>query len=304
MTGPIRILVTGGSGQVGLELARSDAPTDWILVRPSRDLLDISSESSVEAYLAQGDWAAIISCAAWTAVDLAEDQAGQAFLANCQGPANLAVAAKRMSIPIVHLSTDYVFDGQLGRPYRESDAVAPLGVYGASKLAGELAINSVGSRAVILRTAWVISAQRNNFLKTMLRIGKTKTSLQIVSDQHGCPTSAADIAAAAIAIVKRLIEDPKAPTGIYHFVNSGETTWCDLARQIFACSAARGGPSPEVIPIAAADYPTRASRPANSRLDTAKLTAAYGIVPRPWQEAVADITAELIPSAQIGVATI
>lgn len=298
MTKLRRILVVGGQGQVGLELARTQLPAGYELVCPGREELDMTSEHSICAYLAQGEWAAIINCAAWTAVDLAEDHATQAFLVNCHGPAVLAETANRIGIPIVQLSTDYVFDGDLTRPYRETDPTAPLGVYGASKLAGELAVGCINARSVILRTAWVISAQRTNFLKTMLRLGESNSSLRVVADQHGCPTSAADIASTAIAIARRLIEDPRAPTGTYHFVNAGEATWFELAQQIFALASARGGPGPEVIPITTADFPTRVRRPANSRLDTAKLTADYQIVPRHWHGAVAEIIAEIVSPDQ------
>lgn len=298
MTGPRRILVAGGQGQVGLELARTQLPAGYELSHPGREELDITSERSVGDYLARGEWAAIINCAAWTAVDNAEDRVAQVFLANCQGPAILADASRQIGIPIVQLSTDYVFDGKLTRPYRETDLTGPLGVYGASKLAGELAVAIANPRSVILRTAWVISAQRTNFLKTMLRVGASSPSLRVVADQHGNPTSAADIARTAISIVRRLIEDPLAPTGIYHFTNAGDATWFELACHIFELASARGGPRPDVIPIATVDYPTRAMRPANSRLETANLTADYNIVPRQWREAVAEIVNELVSPNQ------
>lgn len=295
-----RILVAGGMGQVGLELARAPLPAGYTLVRPGRNELDITQASSVCDYLASGDWAGVINCAAWTAVDLAEDHVADAFLANCQGAANLGEATGVSGIPIIHLSTDYVFDGQLDRPYLETDRVNPLGVYGASKLAGELAITCANSRSVILRTAWVVSAQRTNFLKTMLRIGAVNQTLRIVADQRGCPTSAADIAGTALTMVHRLIEDPQGPTGIYNFVNAGDATWFDLARHILQKAALRGGPATEVLPITTTDYPTRVQRPANSRLDTAKLTADFGIHPRAWQTAVDQILEELLPTNQHG----
>jgi len=157
------------------------------------------------------------------------------------------------------------------------------------------------SRSLILRTAWVISAQRANFLKTMLRVAATSPTLRVVDDQRGCPTSAADIAAALRTIVLRMIADPAAPSGIYHFVNAGEATWCELAREIFALSAAAGGPSADVEAITTAQYPTPARRPANSRLSTSKITADYGIHPRDWRAAVRDIIDELVgPVAQTG----
>jgi dTDP-4-dehydrorhamnose reductase len=287
------ILVTGGTGQVGLELLRQPWPTGVSVLAPGRDQLDLASDESIAAWFAGRQIDCIINPAAYTAVDLAEDNAGAAFLANAQGPAWLADIARERNIPLLHVSTDYVFDGALDRPYREDDPVAPLGVYGASKLAGELAIRAGALRHVILRTAWVISAQRNNFLKTMLRLAGDRPELRVVADQYGCPTGARDIAEALRAIALAHLADADAPCGTYHFVNAGSTTWHGLAEAVMAASAARGGPHVSVIPITSADYPQRAARPANSRLDPAKLMRDFGITPRPWQEAVGEIVNEL-----------
>lgn len=290
--------MSGGAGQVGLELQRASLPDGLELAFPDRAQLDVASLASVREVLGGGAWDAVINCAAWTAVDLAEDHVGEAFLANCQGPANLAEVTASLGIPLVHVSTDYVFDGRQDRPYREDDPTGPVGVYGASKLAGELAVTRGNPRSVVLRTAWVISAQRSNFLKTMLRAGTANPVLRVVADQHGCPTGAADIAEALITIAGRLIGDPAAPVGIHHFVNAGEATWHELAVRIFALAAERGLPVPEVVPITTQDYPTRAARPANSRLDCGKLARDYGITPRPWQDAVADIIHDLLDHAE------
>jgi dTDP-4-dehydrorhamnose reductase len=292
-----RILVTGGQGQIGLELARQDWPADVIVEYPTRAELDIASQASIAAYLRGRRFDAIINCAAYTAVDKAEEERDLAFLINGEAPGWLADSG----IPLIHVSTDYVFDGSADGYYREDDPVAPLGVYGASKLEGERAVRAGQSRSVILRTAWVISAHRHNFLKTMLRVGASNPMLRVVDDQHGCPTSAADIAGALHMIALRLIEDPQAPLGIYHFVNAGEASWCGLAREIFMLSGAAGGPSPAVEAIATADYPTPARRPANSRLSTDKIVADYGIHPRDWRAAVRDIVDEVVgPVPQSG----
>ncbi|MES2497190.1 MAG: dTDP-4-dehydrorhamnose reductase [Pseudomonadota bacterium] len=291
------ILVTGGQGQVGLELARQAWPVDMSLHFPVRGELDIASQASVAAYLRGKSFDAIINCAAYTAVDKAEEDRDLAFLVNGEAPGWLADTG----IPLVHVSTDYVFDGSGSGFYAEDDAVSPLGVYGASKREGERAVEAGQSRSVILRTAWVLSAHRANFLKTMLRVGADNPILRVVDDQRGCPTSATDIAAALHAIALRLIEDPSAPLGIYHFVNAGEASWCELAREIFTLSAAAGGPSAAVEAITTADYPTPAKRPANSRLSTAKIIADYGIYPRDWRAAVRDIIDELVgPVPQTG----
>lgn len=291
------ILVTGGQGQVGLELARQDWPADVTVHYPTRETCDIGSQASLFTYLRSYSFDAIINCAAYTAVDKAEQDRDTAFLVNGEAPGWLADTG----IPLIHMSTDYVFDGTKAGYYGEDDPVAPLGVYGASKREGERAVQAGQSRSVILRTAWVISAQRANFLKTMLRVAADNATARVVDDQHGCPTSAQDIASALRLIALRLIEDGDAPLGIHHFVNAGEATWCELAREIFALSAAAGGPSAEVEAITTADYPTLAKRPVNSRLSISKITANYGIHPRDWRAALRDIIDELVgPVPQTG----
>lgn len=293
MADPIHILVTGGAGQVGLELAAAAWPDNVILHTPTRADLDLANIDSVRAAFARTPFAAVINSGAYTAVDKAEADVGAAFAANAMGPAVLAEVTREAGIPLIQVSTDYVFDGSDDGFYAENDPVDPLGVYGASKLAGELAVRSGNPRSVVLRTAWVLSVHRANFLKTMLRLAADRPLLRVVDDQHGCPTSARDIAAALRTITLRMIEDDQAPVGVFHFVNAGETTWAGLAREVFALSAAGGGPSAAVEGITTADYPTPARRPANSRLATSKLTRDYGVAPRAWQDAVAEIVAEL-----------
>lgn len=291
------ILVTGGQGQVGLELARQDWPTDITMHYPTRETCDIGSQASLFTYLRSYSFDAIINCAAYTAVDKAEEDRDTAFRVNGEAPGWLADTGT----PLIHLSTDYVFDGTKTGYYSEDDPVAPLGVYGASKREGERAVQAGQSRSVILRTAWVISARRANFLKTMLRVAAGNPVVRVVDDQHGCPTSAQDIASALRVIALRLIEDLDAPLGVHHFVNRGEATWYELAREIFALSAAAGGPSAEVEAITTADYPTLAKRPVNSRLSISKITANYGIHPRDWRAALRDIIDELVgPVPQTG----
>lgn len=293
MVDPVHILITGGSGQVGMELQAVDWPADVVLHAPARGELDLSDPASVRAAFSVTPFAAVINCGAHTAVDKAETEVAAAFAANAMGPAALADATREAGIPLVHVSTDYVFEGSCPRAYIETDPVAPLGVYGASKLAGELAVRSGNARSVVLRTAWVLSTHRANFLKTMLRLAADRPTLRVVDDQQGCPTSARDIAHALKTITLKLISDPTAPTGLYHFVNAGETTWAGLAAEIFALSSATGGLSATIEGIPTTAYPTPARRPANSRLNTDKLTRDYGIVPRQWQVAVAEIVAEL-----------
>ena len=289
----VDILVTGGAGQVGLELARVAWPARVRLHTPARAELDLADADAVRALFARIPFKAVINSGAYTAVDKAETEVAAAFAANAMGPALLAEATRSAGIPLVQVSTDYVFDGSGEQDYAETDPVGPLGVYGASKLAGEYAVRTGNPRSVVLRTAWVLSVHRANFLKTMLRLAADRPALRVVDDQTGSPTSARDIAQALADITLKMIADPDAPTGVYHFVNGGSTTWAGLAREVFARSAALGGPSAEVEGIATADYPTPARRPSNSRLSTFKITRDYGVAPRPWQDAVAEIVAEL-----------
>ena len=290
------VLVTGGSGQVGGALAALPAESGFRFVALGRDELDLMKPGSFAQVLASRPWAAIINAAAYTAVDKAETDVEEAWRINALAPACLARLAALAGIPLVHVSTDYVFSGASARPYVEDDPVAPLGVYGASKEAGEQGVRTGGGRAVIVRTSWVVSPWRANFLKTMLRLGAERDVLRVVADQQGAPTSAADLASALATIARALVNDPSAPTGTFHFSNAGATTWADFAAEIFVLSAARGGPSARVEPITTTDYPTPARRPAYSLLSTRRIEALYGVSPRPWQAAISDIIDELIPS--------
>lgn len=293
MADPVHILITGGAGQVGLELQAADWPQGVVIHAPTRAELDLGDIASVKAAFARTPFAAVINSGAYTAVDKAETEVAAAFAANAMGPAVLAEVTRHANAPLVQVSTDYVFDGSKEDLYVEDDPVDPLGVYGASKLAGELAVRSGNPRSVVLRTAWVLSVHRSNFLKTMLRLAAERPTLRVVDDQHGCPTSARDIADALKTITLKMIADTDAPTGVYHFVNAGETSWAGLAREVVALSAASGGPSAIVEGIPSADYPRPARRPSNSRLSTEKLAHDYAITPRPWQAAVAEIIVEL-----------
>lgn len=293
MADAIHILVTGGAGQVGLELQAADWPADVVLHAPTRSELDLGDIASVRAAFAATPFACVINSGAYTAVDKAETEVAAAFAANAMGPAILAEVTRAAGVPLIQVSTDYVFDGSKDGAYVEDDAVCPLGVYGASKLAGELAARSGNPRSVVLRTAWVSSIHRANFLKTMLRLAADRPGLRVVGDQTGCPTSARDIAATLKTIALRMIADADAPTGVYHFVNAGETTWAGLAQEIMTLNAATGGPTATVEAITTAEYPTPARRPVSSRLSTARLTRDYGVKPREWRVAVAEIITEL-----------
>lgn len=290
-----QILVTGGGGQIGRELARLTWGDNVRLHVPTRDQLDISDLGSVRAAFRDVKFKAVINAGAFTAVDQAERNAAAAFNANALGPAVLAELTSELDIPLIQVSTDYVFDGLTEQPYLEIDRTNPLSVYGASKLAGELAVRSVNPRHVILRTAWVVSPHRTNFLKTMLRLATERSEVRVVHDQKGSPTSAADIAATLQSIVLRMIADPEAPAGTFHFVNAGVASWAEFAEYIFGYGALLDGRSTNVTRISTADYPTLAQRPKSSVLDTTKICSEYGISPRDWRTAIADIIHELVP---------
>ena len=289
-----RILVIGGSGQLGRELTALSWPPGFDVIAPPRKELDATDQSAVAAYLGTGDWTAVINAAAYTAVDAAEDAVAEAFA--CQRPGSgdprrgdggAGVFRSSRSRPTT-CST-----GPSRQPYVEDDPTHPLGVYGASKLAGEEAVRTGNPHHIIVRTSWLFSRFGKNFVKTMLRLAGERESVSVVDDQLGTPTAASDLAAAIVTIAAT--PDLGERAGIYHFANRGETTWCGLARRIFALSKERGGPSATVEAIATADYPTPARRPANSRLSTAKIERVFGIVPRPWEEALADVVASLVP---------
>jgi dTDP-4-dehydrorhamnose reductase len=289
-----QILVTGGNGQLGTELKRYAWPDGWAVTAIDIDELDLRDTAAITTMVASQPWAAVISAGAYTAVDKAESDIVTAWAVNAMAPAAFAESCAKASIPIVQVSTDYVFDGGRDGAWEVTDPVAPLGVYGASKLGGELAVRTSGARYAIVRTAWVVSAHGNNFIKTMLRVGATNATLRVVDDQHGSPTSATDLAAALAKITMRLVEDTTAPTGTYHFSNAGVVTWAGFAREIFAQSAARGGASAEVQGITTAEYPTPATRPANSLLSHDAIICDYGIHPPAWQTALGNILDELL----------
>ena len=297
------ILITGGSGQVGTCLQRFAWPAGVQLFAPPRPELDLANTDSIEAMMNSRLWAAVINCGAYTAVDRCETEIVAAWQTNALAPAALAQATTRAKIPLIHVSTDYVFGGDKVGAYVETDPVAPLGVYGASKLGGELAIRTANPRHVIVRTAWVVSPYGNNFIKTMLRVGAERPLLRVVDDQHGCPTDAGDLAAALAKITLHHLQDADAPTGTYHFTNAGQTTWFGLAREIFRIAASLGLKVPQLEAITTDQYPLPAKRPANSRLKTDKISRDFGIIPRPWQAAVHDIIDTLLDKNSISKGT-
>ncbi|WP_294196944.1 dTDP-4-dehydrorhamnose reductase [uncultured Sphingomonas sp.] len=294
------LLVTGANGQLGQELQRARLSDGWRVVALDRAALDLTDPAAIAAKVAERPWAAVINGAAYTAVDKAESDQVAAWQVNAVAPAAFASACAAANVPLVQVSTDYVFPGDREGAWHVDDPVAPLGVYGASKLGGELAVRTSGARHAIVRTAWVVSAHGHNFVKTMLRVGAERGHLRVVADQHGSPTGAADLAAALLTIAMRLVKDADAPTGTFHFSNAGATTWAGFAEEIFRQSAMRGGATATVEGITTAEYPTPARRPANSLLAHDAIERAYGIIPRAWNEALGDILDELIVPKENG----
>lgn len=274
------ILVTGADGQLGSELKKiAFSPLDEVFFTDVAEL-DITDKKAVEDYVSRNDIDTIVNCAAYTAVDRAEEEPDRAELINVRAVENLADVAMREGCLLVHVSTDYVFDGMASEPYTEKSVVSPQTVYGCTKLAGERAIKRSGCLAIIIRTAWLYSEFGNNFVKTMLRLAKEKGELNVVSDQVGTPTYAADLAA---AIVHVLADDCVAEkTGIYHFSNEGICSWYEFAQEIMRLS----GEKCKVNAIATADYPTKAHRPAYSVLDKTKIKEKFGVSVPEWKEAL------------------
>jgi dTDP-4-dehydrorhamnose reductase len=290
----IRVLVLGRDGQVGRELMRTVPPADLSVTGLGRDALDITRPDAIASAIGSAQCGFVVNAAAYTQVDRAESEREQAFAVNRDGAAYIAEACRSRGVPLLHLSTDYVFDGTKAAAYAESDPVRPLGVYGESKEAGERAIRDRLDRHLILRTAWVFSPFRHNFVKTMLRLGREREEIGVVDDQTGCPTAAADIARTILTVAERAVGDGFDRWGTYHFCNAGLTTWHGFARAIFAAAAARGAPTPRLRAIETSDYPTPARRPANSVLDCGRIAAAFGITPRLWRAALDECLDELL----------
>lgn len=286
-----RILITGGSGQVG-HCLKAQLEGCAELSVPDSSALNIADRRSVRQAVETFRPDYIINAAAYTAVDKAESDAERAFAVNRDGARHLAEAAEAAGAAMLHISTDYVFDGAGGAPYDEAAPTVPQNIYGASKLVGEQAVLAACRRAVVMRTSWVFGAHGQNFVKTMLRLGRERDSLGIVANQYGAPTAAADIAAVLITIVRRHTPEQLAErAGIYHYCGSPYASWFEFAETIFAEAAAQGvlAKIPAVKPIATVDYPTPAKRPADSRLDCGKIRTVFGIGPCDWHSALSDL---------------
>ena len=284
------VLVIGREGQVAKSLAGIPQRCGMQVVCMGRPMLDLRNPASILAALQSTKPDVVINAGAFTAVDRAESEAKLAFAINADGPAHLGAACAQENIPVIHLSTDYVYDGRKPSPYVESDPVGPANVYGASKLGGEERLAAANPRHLIVRTGWVHSPFGQNFVKTMLKLGFTHPEIGVVDDQRGNPTYANHLAEAILSIAKQIAGAPAIDPrfGVYHAVNTGETSWCGLAQEVFRQTGARGFKLPQVKPITTAEFPTPANRPANSRLNSSKLRQAFGVALPSWQQGVSD----------------
>lgn len=285
----MRILLTGTTGQVGGALHRPLSAMGQVLAVSRREL-DLLHPETIASTLDRLQPDLIVNPAAYTAVDLAEDERDMAFRVNGDAPEAMAIWAAANDVPVVHFSTDYVFDGSGDTAWTEGSEPRPLSVYGESKWAGERAVRAVGGRYVVIRTSWVYASEGRNFLTTIARLASQRTELRVVADQHGAPTSARSIADAVVRILQgEIAADPfKHNSGLVHLTASGVTSWYDFATAIVAGMKGRGAAlaCERVLPIATADYPTKAIRPLNSRLDPGRLRQSFGIQMPSWQDSL------------------
>lgn len=291
---PLTVAVFGAGGQVGQALCRAALPNGWRTVGFDRTQADLTVPAAIEHALNRSGAAIAVNAGAYTAVDRAEAEPALAFQVNRDGPGHLAVACARRGIPLIHLSTDYVFDGRHSGAWHEDDPTGPLNVYGASKLDGERAVAAAGGRTVILRTSWVYSAVGTNFVRTMLRLGRERTTLRVVADQTGCPTAAGAIAGAIVTVAGHLVARTGPVGGIYHYCGAGTASWFAFAAAIFALAERHGRPPPRLVPINTVDYPTPARRPANSVLDCTRIEQELGVIRPFWRDSLAPVVAQII----------
>lgn len=283
----MKILITGAQGQLGRELTAQGQLRGFRVQAPAEDALDITDLEKVDGIIALHQPDLVINAAAYTQVDKAESEAAIAFKVNKTGCTHLARICTKNQIPLVHISTDYVFDGQKGTPYVETDSISPLGVYGRSKAEGEIEIRSILKEHIILRTSWLYGIYGQNFVKTMLNLATSKQKIRVVSDQYGSPTNAADLAQAILTISERLHSDSDIDWGTYHYCGRGVISWHTFAQKIMDLARLHGGiRTAQVEPVATADYPTRVVRPAYSALDCGRISKHFGLDPQPWQKSL------------------
>jgi dTDP-4-dehydrorhamnose reductase len=303
----MKVIVIGATGQLAKSFAEAHAPEEVAVVTVGRPEIELLTPSTIGPVLDRVAPQIVVNAAAYTAVDKAESEPELAYAVNADAPGHLAALCNQNGIPLVHVSTDYVFDGSKGEPYRENDPVAPLGVYGASKLEGERRVAAAAARHIILRTAWVFSPVGRNFVRTMLRLAESRAEISVVDDQSGSPTFAPHLADVILTIAAQILcrkEDADEPDwGIYHSAGTGEATWYDVATEVFEQSARWGGPHAQLRRITTAQYPTPTKRPVDSRLDCTKLEQTFGVRLPNWRVGVAECVKRLehvSDSAQAG----
>lgn len=279
-----RVMVTGAGGMTGSEVSERAQRAGWEVSALSHADLDVANAAAVGAAADTFRPDVIINCAAYTAVDRAESEPDVAAAVNVEGARNAARTSEGMGIPVIHLSTDYVFGGDAREPYEPYDEPNPIGVYGRTKWTGEAIVRKENARHVIVRTSWVFSHRGSNFVRTMLRLASERDELRVVDDQVGRPTSSADLADALLAVADAALEDREL-SGTYHYANAGATTWFGFAQAIVEEAGARTR-SPRVIPIPTSEFPTAARRPSYSVLDTSSFTERFRVRPRPWRDAL------------------
>ncbi len=286
----MKALVTGTTGQLGFELIRQVVEYSFEAVPISEDELDITDFNQIKKIFIGVQPDLVINPAAYTNVDQAESETEAAFRVNRDGAENLAKICVDYDIPLIHVSTDYVFDGKKNEPYVEDDQVLPLGIYGKSKAAGERAIDSLLPMHIIIRTSWLYGVYGHNFVKTMIRLGKERQELSVVSDQFGCPTSATDLAAAILSIAEHIFKASKPAWGIYHFCGKGITSWHRFAETIFeVVGRIQSAKPPVALPIMTSEYPTQAERPAYAALNCDRIRRHFGVKQIPWQQSLEEV---------------
>jgi dTDP-4-dehydrorhamnose reductase len=286
----MKLLVIGENGQLGWEVCREGKNQGIDVSGLDLPDFDVTEPSMVKKAVHQAGVSLVINASAYTAVDTAESEPEIAFAVNRDGPAYLAASCAEIGIPLIHISTDYVFDGSKKGPYLETEPVSPLGIYGKSKAAGETEIRNALKEHIIIRTACLYGLHGNNFVKTMLLLGREKEIVRVVADQYGCPTYAADLADAIVAIATQVSEQRDVIWGTYHYCGKGVTSWHGFAQAIFDLANQYDTLRvKKVVPITTSEYPTPAKRPANSGMDCSLITKNFGISLRPWQESLADM---------------
>lgn len=290
----MKVMITGSKGQVGTEMCLKSKALGLDIVPLDLPDFDITDMNAVDRAIAGGGISCVVNAAAYTAVDKAETEPDDAFRVNRQGPANLARACCRQRIPLIHISTDYVFNGSKTDAYVETDPVSPVGIYGKSKAAGEGDVRDALPEHLILRTAWLCSAHGTNFVKTMIRLGQERDEIGVVADQQGCPTFASDIADAILNMIDQINNRRDIAWGTYHYCGKGVTTWYGFAKKILELAGRRTTLRVSRIkPLTTREYPTPAKRPANSALNCARIQEKFNIFPKQWQDSLADLVNQL-----------